>query len=50
MTVAIFLTAESKVLVQGITGSEGRKHGARMLRGRHQGGRRHQPEEGRDHH
>jgi succinyl-CoA synthetase alpha subunit len=32
MTVAIFLTAESKVLVQGITGSEGRKHGARMLR------------------
>jgi succinyl-CoA synthetase alpha subunit len=32
MTVAIFLTSESKVLVQGITGSEGRKHGARMLR------------------
>jgi succinyl-CoA synthetase alpha subunit len=31
MTVAIFLTSESKVLVQGITGSEGRKHGARML-------------------
>jgi succinyl-CoA synthetase alpha subunit len=29
---AIFLTSESKVLVQGITGSEGRKHGARMLR------------------
>jgi succinyl-CoA synthetase alpha subunit len=29
--VAIFLTAESRVLVQGITGSEGRKHGARML-------------------
>jgi succinyl-CoA synthetase alpha subunit len=28
---AIFLTAESKILVQGITGSEGRKHGARML-------------------
>ena len=28
---AIFLTAESRVLVQGITGSEGRKHGARML-------------------
>jgi succinyl-CoA synthetase alpha subunit len=28
---AIFLTAESKVLIQGITGSEGRKHGARML-------------------
>jgi succinyl-CoA synthetase alpha subunit len=32
MTMAIFLTSESKVLVQGITGSEGRKHGARMLR------------------
>jgi succinyl-CoA synthetase alpha subunit len=32
MTVAIFLTAESRVLIQGITGSEGRKHGARMLR------------------
>ena len=31
MTVAIFLTAESRILVQGITGSEGRKHGARML-------------------
>jgi succinyl-CoA synthetase alpha subunit len=29
--VAIFLTNESKVLIQGITGSEGRKHGARML-------------------
>ena len=28
---AIFLTAKSRVLVQGITGSEGRKHGARML-------------------
>jgi succinyl-CoA synthetase alpha subunit len=28
---AIFLTAGSKVIVQGITGSEGRKHGARML-------------------
>jgi succinyl-CoA synthetase alpha subunit len=31
MRVAIFLTAESRILVQGITGSEGRKHGARML-------------------
>ena len=31
MTVAIFLTADSRILVQGITGSEGRKHGARML-------------------
>jgi succinyl-CoA synthetase alpha subunit len=29
--VAIFLTAESRVMIQGITGSEGRKHGARML-------------------
>jgi len=29
--VAIFLTADSRVLVQGITGGEGRKHGARML-------------------
>jgi succinyl-CoA synthetase alpha subunit len=28
---AIFLNADSKVIVQGITGSEGRKHGARML-------------------
>jgi len=29
--VAIFLTAESRIMIQGITGSEGRKHGARML-------------------
>src|SRR6202451_1527028 len=29
---AIFLTADSKILIQGITGGEGRKHGARMLR------------------
>jgi succinyl-CoA synthetase alpha subunit len=28
---AIFLDAESRIIVQGITGSEGRKHGARML-------------------
>jgi succinyl-CoA synthetase alpha subunit len=28
---AIFLNAESRIIVQGITGSEGRKHGARML-------------------
>ncbi len=28
---AIFLTSDSKVIVQGITGSEGRKHGARMI-------------------
>jgi len=29
--VAIFLTSDSKVLVQGMTGSEGRKHTQRML-------------------
>ena len=28
---AIFLTSESRVIVQGMTGSEGRKHTARML-------------------
>ena len=28
---AIFLTAQSRVIVQGITGSEGSKHGARMI-------------------
>jgi succinyl-CoA synthetase alpha subunit len=28
---AIFLSSDSKIIVQGITGSEGRKHGARML-------------------
>ncbi len=28
---AIFLTKDSKVMVQGLTGSEGRKHGQRML-------------------
>src|SRR6201986_1377770 len=28
---AIFLTADSKILLQGITGGQGRKHGARML-------------------
>ena len=28
---AIFLTARSRVIVQGITGSEGRKHGSRMM-------------------
>ncbi len=28
---AIFLTADSRIIVQGITGSEGRKHGARMI-------------------
>jgi succinyl-CoA synthetase alpha subunit len=29
---AIFLTGDSRIIVQGITGSEGRKHGARMIR------------------
>jgi len=29
--VAIFLTGQSRVMIQGITGSEGRKHGARMI-------------------
>lgn len=28
---AIFLTGGSRVMIQGITGSEGRKHGRRML-------------------
>ncbi|HUC57555.1 MAG TPA: succinate--CoA ligase subunit alpha [Streptosporangiaceae bacterium] len=28
---AIFLTSESRIIIQGITGSEGRKHGARMI-------------------
>ncbi|HTZ91907.1 MAG TPA: succinate--CoA ligase subunit alpha [Streptosporangiaceae bacterium] len=28
---AIFLNADSRVIVQGVTGSEGRKHGARMI-------------------
>jgi succinyl-CoA synthetase alpha subunit len=29
---AIFLTGESRIIVQGITGSEGRRHGGRMIR------------------
>ena len=28
---AIFLTGDSRIIVQGITGSEGRRHGARMI-------------------
>jgi len=28
---AIFLTEQSRIIVQGITGSEGRRHGARMI-------------------
>jgi succinyl-CoA synthetase alpha subunit len=34
--VAIFLTEQSRILIQGITGGEGRKHGARMLAARTQ--------------
>ena len=44
---AIFLTGESRIIVQGITGSEGRKHTAPDARRRHQRGRRHQPAQGR---
>src|ERR1700678_3704823 len=29
--VAIFLTSQSRVMIQGITGSEGSRHGSRML-------------------
>jgi succinyl-CoA synthetase alpha subunit len=29
--VAIFLTGQSRVMIQGVTGAEGRRHGARML-------------------
>jgi succinyl-CoA synthetase alpha subunit len=29
---AIFLNSDSRIIIQGITGSEGRKHGARMLK------------------
>src|SRR6202043_2822618 len=28
---AIFLNGQSRIIVQGITGSEGRRHGARMI-------------------
>ena len=28
---AIFLTGQSRIIIQGITGSEGRRHGTRML-------------------
>jgi succinyl-CoA synthetase alpha subunit len=28
---AIFLTSQSRIIIQGITGSEGRKHGTRMI-------------------
>ena len=28
---AIFLTGQSRVMIQGVTGGEGRRHGARML-------------------
>ena len=44
---AIWLTKDSKVIVQGMTGSEGSKHTRRMLRRRHQRRRRRQPAQGR---
>ena len=34
---AIFLTGESRIMIQGITGSEGTKHGRRMLAADHGG-------------
>ena len=43
---AILLTKDSKVIVQGMTGSEGTKHTRRMLRRRHQRRRRRQPAQG----
>ena len=43
---AIFLTGDSRVMIQGITGSEGRKHGARMLAAGTNDRRRHQPAQG----
>ena len=44
---AIFLTENSKVVVQGMTGSEGQKHTRRMIASGHQRRRRREPEEGR---
>ena len=43
---AIFLTGQSRVMIQGITGSEGRRHGARMLAAGTQDRRRHQSPQG----
>ena len=46
---AIFLTKDSKVIVQGITGGEGTKHTALMLKAGHPGRRRCQRPQGRHH-
>ena len=46
---AIFLTKDSKVIVQGITGSEATVHTARMLSGGHSDRRRRQRPQGRHH-
>ena len=44
---AIFLTKNSKVIVQGMTGSEGTKHTPRMLDAGTEHRRRRQPAQGR---
>ncbi len=44
---AIWLTKDSKVIVQGMTGSEGSKHTRRMLARGHQRGRRRHTRQGR---
>ena len=46
---AIFLTGESRIMIQGITGSEGSRHGAGCSRPA-QSGRRYQPAQGRADH
>ena len=46
-TMSIFLNADSKVIVQGMTGSEGRKHTAADARLRHPDRRRRHPRQGR---
>ena len=43
---AIFLTERSRVVVQGMTGSEGMKHTTRMLASRHDHRRRREPAQG----
>ena len=44
---AIFLNENRKVLVQGMTGSEGTKHTRRMVASGTEGRRRRQPAQGR---
>ena len=46
---SIFLNKDSKVIVQGITGGEGTKHTALMLKAGHAGRRRRQRPQGRHH-